>query len=389
LMHWVPFTRFFVRTNGLKIPWLSWKLWCLWWTMFQSHRQWRLPQLTNVFFSKCNAKNHKQGNNCNNCNNCNNDTAACHWCDKNGHIASKCFLRKTGVPERHDPHREGQVSVKSHCVCDLKISSQWTGQHMVESSRPKMSTFASCHNFVSHRIFLCWFASAFCAAKELGQVSKLLGFVIVWHTLWIKNCCMMSCASMQPQWAQFWIEDCPKSHEQQGQQWVKNELMTPQLAATQKTLLCSFVFQKCVCQSCKKDWFSSMTCPLSFVQLATQSCEQTDGNCWMIKETCSVAKTVQFVRNHKHCCAASCVVDDLSAVFHAVDPAAHQATHRCTPAHHGMLTALLTETNLVEFNKWHFWVHWMSTGHDNNVCEKESKDFEHRGTCCLLSPKSC
>jgi len=38
------------------------------------------------------------------------------------------------------------------------------------------------------------------------------------------------------------------------------------------------------------------------------------------------------------------VVVDLSRVFHAVDSATLQVTHRCTPAPYGMLTALPTNT---------------------------------------------
>ena len=37
------------------------------------------------------------------------------------------------------------------------------------------------------------------------------------------------------------------------------------------------------------------------------------------------------------CSAASYVVVDLSSIFHAVDSATLQATHRCTPAPYGML----------------------------------------------------
>jgi len=57
----------------------------------------------------------------------------------------------------------------------------------------------------------------------------------------------------------------------------------------------------------------------------------------IIKETCLFDETVQFIRNYKHCCAASYVVVDLSRVFHAVDSATLQVTHRCIPAPYGML----------------------------------------------------
>jgi len=39
------------------------------------------------------------------------------------------------------------------------------------------------------------------------------------------------------------------------------------------------------------------------------------------------------------CSAVSYVVVNLSRVFHAVDSAALQVAHRCTPAPHGMPTA--------------------------------------------------
>jgi len=38
------------------------------------------------------------------------------------------------------------------------------------------------------------------------------------------------------------------------------------------------------------------------------------------------------------------IVVESSRVFHAVDSATLQVTHRCTPAPHGMLTALPTAT---------------------------------------------
>jgi len=60
------------------------------------------------------------------------------------------------------------------------------------------------------------------------------------------------------------------------------------------------------------------------------------------KETCSFDEPVQFDRNYKHWSAASYIVVDLSRVSHAVDSAALQVTHRCTPAPCGMLTALPT-----------------------------------------------
>jgi len=44
------------------------------------------------------------------------------------------------------------------------------------------------------------------------------------------------------------------------------------------------------------------------------------------------------------CSAASYVVVDLSRVFHAVDSAALQVAHTCTPAPHGTLTALPTHS---------------------------------------------
>jgi len=59
-----------------------------------------------------------------------------------------------------------------------------------------------------------------------------------------------------------------------------------------------------------------------------------------IKETCLFDETVQFIRNYKHCCAASYVVVDLSRVFHAIDSATLQAAHRCTHAPYGILAVL-------------------------------------------------
>jgi len=61
--------------------------------------------------------------------------------------------------------------------------------------------------------------------------------------------------------------------------------------------------------------------------------------CWMIniKETCLFDETVQFIRNYEHCSAASYCCCRSSRVFHAVDSATLQATHRCTPAPYGML----------------------------------------------------
>jgi len=59
-----------------------------------------------------------------------------------------------------------------------------------------------------------------------------------------------------------------------------------------------------------------------------------------VREIYPVVVTDQINRNYKHCSAASYVVVDLSRVFHAVDSATLQATHRRTPAPYGMLTAL-------------------------------------------------
>jgi len=57
----------------------------------------------------------------------------------------------------------------------------------------------------------------------------------------------------------------------------------------------------------------------------------------------------RFNRNYKHRTAVLLanvvvVVVDLSGVFHAIDSAALQATHRCTPAPYGTLAALPTHS---------------------------------------------
>jgi len=67
------------------------------------------------------------------------------------------------------------------------------------------------------------------------------------------------------------------------------------------------------------------------------------------KETRLFDEAVQFDGNYEHCySAASCVVES-SRVFHAVDSATFQVTHRCTPAPHGMLTALATHWIVLVF----------------------------------------
>jgi len=60
--------------------------------------------------------------------------------------------------------------------------------------------------------------------------------------------------------------------------------------------------------------------------------------CWIKRPACD--ETVQFIRNYKHCCAASYVVVDLSRVFHAIDSATLQAARRCTHAPYGILAEL-------------------------------------------------
>jgi len=75
----------------------------------------------------------------------------------------------------------------------------------------------------------------------------------------------------------------------------------------------------------------------NFSQVSEMDVKWQTAMCWMIKETCLFDETVQFIRNYKHCSAASCCCCRSSRVFHAVDSATLQVTHRCTPAPYGIL----------------------------------------------------
>jgi len=65
--------------------------------------------------------------------------------------------------------------------------------------------------------------------------------------------------------------------------------------------------------------------------------------CWMKRSIC-LLKQISLLEIASTAAALLAVVVESSGVFHVVGQAALQATHRCTPAPHGMPAALPTHT---------------------------------------------
>jgi len=61
--------------------------------------------------------------------------------------------------------------------------------------------------------------------------------------------------------------------------------------------------------------------------------------CWMTRRSICLVKQVSLLEVASTVVLLATVVADLSGVFHVVDSAALQVTHRCTPAPDGMLGA--------------------------------------------------
>ena len=124
-----------------------------------------------------------------------------------------------------------------------------------------------------------------------------------------------------------------------------------------------------------------MTCLTHHVKMTTVG--------WLTLKRPACDETVQFIRNYKHCSAASYCCCRSSRVFHAIDSATLQAAHRCTPAPNGILAApaVLPTTT---FNRYQWKDHILTNNTtsldfrvslDNSTLELSIENVEHWKQC--------